>query len=129
MAAPGRQRCPVGGGARPPALSLPPAPVGGARDRRSCPCAVGGGANRRFLPAVTGARHRRGARGGGPAGSCRYSLAAVVSHPGRGMDKGPYNAYCRDSLTWMLFDDARCAMSDAESVADAQAYLLFYEVR
>ena len=61
--------------------------------------------------------------------SALYSLSAVVSHHGSGMDKGHYSALCldADSDTWIHYNDRKVSISSDEDVQDAQAYLLFYE--
>ena len=58
-----------------------------------------------------------------------YSLSAVVSHHGRGMDKGHYSALCldADSDTWIHYNDRKVSISSENDVQRAQAYLLFYE--
>ncbi|KAG2418063.1 hypothetical protein HFD88_001163 [Aspergillus terreus] len=57
-----------------------------------------------------------------------YDLSSAVVHKGK-LDAGHYYVYCRQGDQWMLFnDDQVTAVTEAE-VLNADAYLLFYNLR
>ncbi|GAA87954.1 ubiquitin C-terminal hydrolase Ubp8 [Aspergillus luchuensis IFO 4308] len=57
-----------------------------------------------------------------------YDLSSAVVHQGK-LDAGHYYVYCRQGDDWVLFnDDKVTAVTEAE-VLNADAYLLFYNLR
>jgi ubiquitin carboxyl-terminal hydrolase 12/46 len=77
---------------------------------------------------------------GGGAGSCRYSLLAVVVHRGSGPNSGHYFSYVRSESNWLLFNDEHIDLVDRATIQAAfgrsretvgatcsTAYILVYE--
>ena len=58
----------------------------------------------------------------------KYDLYAVVVHSGT-MDSGHYIAYVQWQGVWFRCDDHQVTRADPATVAQAQAYLLFYQAR
>ena len=58
----------------------------------------------------------------------KYDLYAVVVHSGT-MESGHYIAYVQWQGVWFRCDDHQVTRADPATVAQAQAYLLFYQAR
>lgn len=57
-----------------------------------------------------------------------YSLAASISHHGKGMHSGHYTADVRQADgRWLRFDDAEVRAVPLSQVLHDRAYLLFYQ--
>ena len=62
-------------------------------------------------------------------GAPEYRLYSVVEHLGQHAHRGHYISYTMDSEDlWRRFDDQKIQYRELESVLDAQAYILFYEL-
>ncbi|KAH8435032.1 putative ubiquitin C-terminal hydrolase Ubp8 [Aspergillus melleus] len=57
-----------------------------------------------------------------------YDLSSAVVHKGK-LDAGHYYAYCRQGDRWMLFNDDQVTPATEADVLNADAYLLFYNIR
>eukprot|EP00742_Colponemidia_sp_Colp-10_P013408 GILJ01015143.1.p1 GENE.GILJ01015143.1~~GILJ01015143.1.p1 ORF type:complete len:261 (-),score=30.13 GILJ01015143.1:231-1013(-) len=58
-----------------------------------------------------------------------YDLSSVVVHHGKAEEQGHYTTYSKDphSDRWILYNDAIIQFVSASEVANAQAYMLFYQ--
>ncbi|RAL03790.1 putative ubiquitin C-terminal hydrolase Ubp8 [Aspergillus ibericus CBS 121593] len=57
-----------------------------------------------------------------------YDLSSAVVHKGK-LDAGHYYVYCRQGDEWMLFNDDQVTAVTEADVLNADAYLLFYNLR
>ncbi|PYH46855.1 putative ubiquitin C-terminal hydrolase Ubp8 [Aspergillus saccharolyticus JOP 1030-1] len=57
-----------------------------------------------------------------------YDLSSAVVHKGK-LDSGHYYVYCRQGDEWMLFNDDQVTPVTEADVLNADAYLLFYNLR
>ncbi|KAJ9218349.1 hypothetical protein DTO166G4_215 [Paecilomyces variotii] len=63
-----------------------------------------------------------------PKSKYMYDLSTAVIHKGQ-LDTGHYYAYCRQGEQWMLFNDDQVTPAGEADVLNADAYLLFYNLR
>lgn len=57
-----------------------------------------------------------------------YRLRAIAVHTGS-WNSGHYTAYCYRDSRWYFFDDAKYSEVEAETLKEAQAYLLIYTIK
>ncbi|KAF7125194.1 hypothetical protein CNMCM5793_001303 [Aspergillus hiratsukae] len=57
-----------------------------------------------------------------------YDLSAAVVHKGK-LDAGHYYVYCKQGDQWVLFNDDQVTAATEAEVLNADAYLLFYNLR
>ncbi|KAF7591377.1 hypothetical protein BBP40_001603 [Aspergillus hancockii] len=57
-----------------------------------------------------------------------YDLSSAVVHKGK-LDSGHYYVYCRQGDEWILFNDDQVTSVTESEVLNADAYLLFYNLR
>lgn len=63
---------------------------------------------------------------GSACGGTKYDLAAVIVHHGTGLGSGHYTSYATHAGCWHHFNDSNVTICDEETVANSNAYILFY---
>lgn len=63
---------------------------------------------------------------GSACGGTLYDLAAVIVHHGTGLGSGHYTSYATHGGCWHHFNDSNVTVCEEETVANSNAYILFY---